>query len=177
MVFFRFKRIADKYKGNKNTTIEEYFSKIKSPSMNRSNHSKYYIEMQLLAFQLSRYLDMNGAEGEHSNQGNWNWTYFRENLTEEGFQRLANYVLGDMNQVQWEKAIQRWKSLSRDREYWESLVEEDIGDSYFRITYKPIGSEEIKRIVKKRDLKEAVSEIGGRVELEYLRTEVVEYKE
>lgn len=167
---------------NRNRKIEEYFSKIEiNPSLNR-NRDKYYVEMQLLAFQLIRYLRMNDDENEHSNQGNWNWTYFKENLTSDDFQFLANKITGSLRPDGWEKVIKHWKISDGRKAEIESMtnhtfIEDDIGDSYLRIVYKPVNHGEIRRIVKKSDLKEAINEINSRVEIEYLRTEVVDYRE
>lgn len=163
------------FSGNKNKEIVSYFKKLKNPCTNRKK-DRYYIEMQMLSFQLLRYLRMNNDPNEHAFQGNWNWTYFKENVTEEDWQLLVNRILGGMNKPQWLNAVEYWKNNREDKQEFLNLIEDDIGDTFVRVIYKPKGHDEIKRIVKKIDLKNAISEINERIEIDYLKTEVVEYK-
>lgn len=162
-MFYSISKHFKKNSHNSNDTIRDYFAKVESPTTNRNGkNNKYYVEMQLMAFQLMRYLKMNNDPNEHSNQGNWNWTYFKENMADEDIQLLIEYINGEQ--------------YAGDKQA-KLLEESDIGDTCLRIIYKPVNHDEIKRIVMKKNLKVAMDEIYSRVEIEYLRTEIVEYKE
>lgn len=62
----------------------KHFSKLEQPSLNRDS-TKYYPEMQQLAYNLVRYLKMNEDKNEDSYQGNYNLTYLIENMSESDF--------------------------------------------------------------------------------------------
>jgi hypothetical protein len=62
------------------------------PSIDRGN-SKYYSEMQQLAYNLVKYLSMNEDKNESNFQGNYNLTYLEENMTNEDFKMIANSFL------------------------------------------------------------------------------------
>lgn len=68
--------------------FDKYLSTLKEPNVNREN-AKYYSEVQRIAIELMHYLKMNDNKNEHVNQGNWNMTYFRENLKKEDFKFLT----------------------------------------------------------------------------------------
>lgn len=72
--------------------IKEYLSQFK-PNLDREN-SKYYSEMQVLAYNLVKYLKMNDALGEDDCQGNYNLTYLEENMTKEDYMFIAERFLG-----------------------------------------------------------------------------------
>lgn len=59
--------------------FQKYIASLKEPSTDRTN-SKYYEDIQRLAYELVRYLRMNDDKNEHVNQGNWNFTYLAENM-------------------------------------------------------------------------------------------------
>lgn len=71
--------------------IVNYFEQF-IPSLDRSN-TKYYSEMQQLAYNLVKYLSMNEDKNEHSCQGNYNLTYLRENMIDDDFKMIANMFL------------------------------------------------------------------------------------
>lgn len=168
---------------NRNTKIVNYFARFtRDPGLDRNN-SKYYVEMQLLAFQMTHYLKMNDDKNEHAFQGNYNWTFFRENLSNEDFQLLAKKFLGSMNLPQWLEAIEDW-SFSESQEYALNVINDkstlsnaDIGDTMVKIIYKPVNSKIEERLVCKKDVAEAMTKINTRVEVEYIKTEFCEYKE
>lgn len=156
-------------KNNKNIEIESYFEKLPNPSLNR-NGDRYYVEIQLLAFKLMRYLKMNNYNEEHSCQGNYNWTYFKENLSDEDWGFLVKKILGSMNTHDWEDAINYWKNNREDQEKFLHLVKSDVEDTLMRIVYKTKNNQEVSYIVQKKDLGEAVGDIYSRVDVEYLET-------
>lgn len=71
-----------------NNNIVNYFKNLNKPPLDRSE-TKYYEEMQLLAYNLVKYLKMNEDNNEKPYQGNYNFTYLRENMTENDFEFIA----------------------------------------------------------------------------------------
>ncbi|HLO11316.1 MAG TPA: hypothetical protein VK190_03545 [Pseudoneobacillus sp.] len=71
--------------------IFQYLAQFK-PSLNRDD-AKYYSEMQVLAYNLVKYLKMNNAPGEDSCQGNYNMTYLEENMSKEDLKFVVDKML------------------------------------------------------------------------------------
>jgi len=68
--------------------FEKYISNLRKPSLDREN-SKYYEEIQRLAYELVKFLRMNEDKNEHNNQGNWNLTYLIENMKPKDFKYVT----------------------------------------------------------------------------------------
>lgn len=122
---------------------------------------------------------MDEKTGERTNQGRYNWTYLEENLKREDLYFLIDKLRGALTSEEWQAIHEKRNVVKQDRKISDmfNFEKEDIGDSYMRVIYKPKGSEEIKRVVKKMDLKQAIEEINSRIEIDYLKTELIEYKE
>lgn len=70
----------------------KYQQKLSNPSLERK-YTKYYEEMQQLAYNLVRYLKMNEIQEENAYQGNYNLTYLVENMTKDDFYFIVAKML------------------------------------------------------------------------------------
>lgn len=82
---------------------KKYISSLKKPSLDRVNE-KYYDEMQHLAYNLVRFLRMNDDKKEHGCQGNYNFTYLKENMSEKDFvfvmlQFMRRVPIGELRSI------------------------------------------------------------------------------
>lgn len=72
---------------------KEFINSRSTPPLDR-NKSKYYPEMQQLAYNLIRYLNMNNNPNENNPcQGNYNVTYLIENMSESEFHNIIRTLI------------------------------------------------------------------------------------
>lgn len=177
-MFFKPKKKEEYTLSHSNRVIQDYYKRVNPPSCNRRQAEKYYIEMQLLAFKLSHYLNMNEDENEHVNQGNYNTTYLRENLSKKDFKFITKKFMEQLTGRELTELIKEQNSrIPNHIDTSEFFDEIDIGDSFYQIEYIPKNAEEvITRVVKKTELNKAIEEINKRIEVDSINVELYEYK-
>lgn len=152
-----------------NREVNNYFKDLSNPPLNR-NGTKYYIEMQLLAFQLLRYLKMNDDPNEHQFQGNYNWTYFKESMSEEDYQYLANKVTGSLNGEGWKEVINYWKIDDEREDDILEMIEEKERSAFASITYEHSDCKiPITVAVDKKDTQDMISKLNKQYTITSLR--------
>lgn len=114
--------------------LDNYISTLKEPSIDRTD-TKYYTEIQTLAVELIHYLKMNDDKNEHANQGNWNMTYFVENLKKEDLEFLT---------------IQCMKRIPTGR--LKSLITERLESEAGYLLTMPHPSDQKSTMIEKREL-------------------------
>lgn len=109
--------------------FNEYIKQF-NPCLDRTN-TKFYSEMQWLAYNLIKYLNMNG-DPDNTFQGNWNFTYLKENMTEDDFTDITRIFMSSIPLGRLKEMIDE-NFAKHFKEYLVNIQYKELLDKYNRL--------------------------------------------